>query len=144
MKKLFFHLGIFLFFGLVFSLSINAVSAANLDFAAPSAAGNLNNVTANSLFRFIINVLIILGIVISLIFLLWGGIRWILSGGDKGKVDAARSTIVASIVGLIIVILAYVIINTVLTLLTGNGINGFHLPNLSDPEGKISPGAAGQ
>src|ERR1700750_2980295 len=74
----------------------------------PSSIGGVN-VGINELIAFIINAIIVIGIVLSLIFLLYGGIRWILSGGDKGKVDAARSTIVAAIVGLIIVILAYVI-----------------------------------
>ena len=85
----------------------------------------------NKLIAFIINALIVVGIVLSLIFLIYGGIRWILSGGEKGKVDAARSAIVAAIVGLIIVILAWVIINTVLVVLTGGGLSGgFAIPHL--------------
>lgn len=108
--------------------------AADLNLAAPSAAGTVAS-DPSVIVRFVINGLIIIGIVAALLFLLWGGIRWILSGGDKGKVDAARSTIVAAIVGMIIVILAWVIINTVLTVLTGCGLNNFTLPSLSSPEG---------
>lgn len=90
------------------------------------------NVGINQLIAFIINAIIVLGIVLSLIFLLYGGVRWILSGGDKAKVDSARSTIVAAIVGLIIVVLAYVIINAVLQVLTGKSLNsGFTIPSLN-------------
>lgn len=96
----------------------------------PSSIGGVN-VGINELIAFIINAIIVVGIVLSLIFLLYGGVRWILSGGDKGKVDTARSTIVAAIVGLIIIILAYVIINAVLQVLTGRTLyNGFCIPSL--------------
>ncbi len=98
----------------------------------PTAIGPVAT-DANGLVRFIINSLIVIGVIASLIFLLWGGLRWIISGGDKGKVDAARSTIVAAIVGLVVVILAYVIVNTVLTIVTGSGLSGFTLPTLSNP-----------
>ncbi len=97
---------------------------------SPKSIGNID-VTPNELIAFIINAIIVIGIVLSLIFLLYGGVRWILSGGDKGKIDTARSTIVAAIVGLIIVILAYVIINAVLYIFTGNYLTtGFEIPSL--------------
>ncbi|MGE5041628.1 MAG: hypothetical protein ACM3IJ_01860 [Candidatus Levyibacteriota bacterium] len=96
----------------------------------PSTVGV--NTDINSLIAFIINAIIVLGIILSLIFLLYGGVRWIMSGGDKAKVDSARGTIVAAIVGLIIVVLAYVIINAVLMILTGKSLNqGFVIPSLN-------------
>lgn len=64
----------------------------------------------------IVTVLLIAAAVISLFFLIWGGIRWITSGGDKSKVDSARQTIIASIIGLIIALLAFFIITVVLGL----------------------------
>lgn len=98
--------------------------------APPSSIGGAN-IDINTLIAFIINAIIVLGIVLSLIFLLYGGIRWIISGGDKAKVDSARSTIVASIVGLIIVILAWVIINSVLYIFhAGSLTTGFVIPRL--------------
>ena len=139
MKKVLIHLSVFTFFALLFSVAILPVFADNQSIdLKPSAVGPVN-ASANQIVRFTINALIIVGVVVSLIFLLYGGIRWIISGGDKAKVDAARSAIVASIVGLIIVILAYVIVNTVLTVLTGNGIGGFVLPSLTNPEGAPKP-----
>lgn len=96
----------------------------------PKSIGAINT-DVNTLIAFIINAIIVVGIVLSLIFLLWGGIRWITSGGDKAKVDTARGTIVAAIVGLIIVILAWVIINAVLGVLgAGSLTGGFAIPSL--------------
>jgi hypothetical protein len=68
-------------------------------------------------------VVIALGIVAvlaALFFLLWGGIKWITSGGDKEKVDSARGTITYAIIGLVIVILGYVIVSFIRNLLIGH------------------------
>lgn len=134
MKKIVIHLFVFLVLAVLFTTSAHAEQVD----IRPSAVGPIN-ASANQIVRFIINALIVIGVIASLIFLLYGGLRWVISGGDKGKVDAARSTIVAAIVGLIIVILAYVIINTVLTVLTGSGIGGFTLPSLTSPEASRLP-----
>jgi hypothetical protein len=48
---------------------------------------------------------------IALGFLVWGGVQFVMSGGDDGKVGKARSTILYSIVGIIIVLISIGIIN---------------------------------
>ena len=58
-------------------------------------------------------ILYIVGIV-SVIMLIWGGVRYILSGGDSKKVTDAKNTILYAIIGLIISILAFAIVNFVL------------------------------
>lgn len=73
--------------------------------------GNFGTVIGN-----VITIAFIIAIVIALAFLVYGGIKWITSGGDKTAVEAARNTIVASIVGLVIVFLSYFILNIVLGL----------------------------
>ena len=40
--------------------------------------------------------------VMVLIYLLWGGIEWITSGGDKSKTEGARNKITNAITGLIV------------------------------------------
>lgn len=141
MKKALIHTFVFLLFVTLFVSGANAngvdPNKSQIDIV-PSAIGPID-ASANDVVRFAINGLIVIGVIASLLFLLWGGLRWILSGGDKGKVDAARSTIVAAIVGLVIVILAYVIINTVLTIVTGSGLSGFNLPSLTEPEASKLP-----
>ncbi len=64
----------------------------------------------------VITILLIAAVLIALFFLIWGGIRWILSGGDKAKVEAAQKTIVSAIIGLVIAFLAYFILQLVLGL----------------------------
>ena len=56
----------------------------------------------------------VIAVVIALGFLVWGGIRWIVSGGDKAGVESARNTIIAAIIGLVIVFLSYFILSIIL------------------------------
>jgi hypothetical protein len=62
----------------------------------------------------VVTVMLIIAAVVSLFFLIWGGIRWVTSSGDKTKVEAARNTIISALVGLIIAFLAYFIFSVVL------------------------------
>lgn len=58
----------------------------------------------------------VLAVLIALAFLVFGGIKWITSGGDKTAVEGARNTIVAAIIGLVIVFFSYFILNIILNL----------------------------
>ena len=40
-----------------------------------------------------------------------GGIRWITSGGDKARIEGARSSILNSVVGLVVVFSVFVILS---------------------------------
>lgn len=63
-------------------------------------------------------VLLIVG-VISVIMLIWGGIRYIISGGDSKKVTDAKNTVLYAIIGLIICLLAYAIVKFVINATLG-------------------------
>lgn len=63
-------------------------------------------------------ILLIIGL-ISVIMLIYGGLRYILSGGDNKKVTDAKNTILYAIIGLIVALLAYAIVNFVITAITG-------------------------
>lgn len=81
----------------------------------------------------VVALLLLAAVLVALIFLVVGGIRWITSGGDKTKLDSARSHIVAAIVGLVIALLAYLIINVILQAfgLNAGGISNFNLPSIT-------------
>jgi hypothetical protein len=51
---------------------------------------------------------------ISVIMLIFGGFKYVTSGGDSGKITSAKNTIVYALVGLVIVALSQVIVNFVL------------------------------
>jgi membrane associated rhomboid family serine protease len=57
----------------------------------------------------VINLVFFFALILVLIYLIWGGIQWITSGGDKAGTEAARGKITGAIVGIIIVAVAYAI-----------------------------------
>lgn len=67
------------------------------------------------IFNRILDVIYWLALVISVIGVMIGGIRYILSGGDAGKVAAARKMIIYSLVGLVVTLAAGAIVAFVVT-----------------------------
>jgi hypothetical protein len=59
------------------------------------------------------NLLILAAIMLSLLNLIWGGFNWITSEGEKTRVGKARDRIVYSIIGLLVVFLAFFAINII-------------------------------
>ncbi len=52
--------------------------------------------------------------IISVVMIIVGGIRYITSGGDSGKVSAAQNTVLYAVIGLVVVALAQIIVQFVL------------------------------
>lgn len=119
-----------------FSLAFPAFAQVPVNPCPNGSGGGTNfnvlcSLTANnigSVISSVVTILLIAAALIALFFLIWGGIRWITSGGDKSKVESARNTIIASIIGLVIALLAFFIITIVL------GIFGLSLTNLTLPK----------
>jgi hypothetical protein len=57
--------------------------------------------------------------------IVWGGIEWAYSGGDKQRIAAARAKLTWAIVGVVIMLLAFGIISLF------SGLFGINLLNLS-------------
>ncbi|GIW62170.1 MAG: hypothetical protein KatS3mg089_1022 [Patescibacteria group bacterium] len=63
--------------------------------------------------------LLVGAVILALSFLIWGGIKWITSEGDKTKVTNARKTIIYSLVGMIIALLSFLIVSFISNTLFG-------------------------
>lgn len=64
--------------------------------------------------RKIVNLISIVVGIVAVIMIIFGGFRYITSGGDSGKVGNAKNSLIYAIVGLIIVALAQLIVRFVL------------------------------
>lgn len=73
----------------------------------------------NSLVKNIVNVVLWVVGILSVIMLIWGGIRYITSAGDSNKVTSAKNTIMYAVIGLVISILAFAITNFVINQIGG-------------------------
>lgn len=56
--------------------------------------------------------------IVALFFIIWAGVQYIRSGGDQKQVEGARKTLTFALVGLVIMLLSFFILNLV-SYLTG-------------------------
>lgn len=99
------------------TLAAGKVMAFGVREGAEAAKGDdmpRNLIGAEGVFTKISNTILYIVGIVSVIMLIWGGVRYILSGGDNKKVTDAKNTILYAIIGLIIAILAFAIVNFVL------------------------------
>ena len=76
-------------------------------------AGNAPQVGYQLIFSLATGVLIFIAVILSLLYLVWGAFDWITSEGNKQKLDQARNKITLAVIGLIIVFLAFFIVNLI-------------------------------
>lgn len=62
----------------------------------------------------VINTMIFVTGIVAVVFIIIGGIRYIVSQGDEKSINGAKNTVLYAVIGLIIAILAFAIVNFVL------------------------------
>jgi hypothetical protein cdiviTM7_00647 len=114
----------------ILALTITGLPALALGeggFAEGVEAARGNGVPTNlwngdsSLVRRVINFMLIGIAVISVVMLIFGGFRYVISGGRKESVTAAKNTILYAVIGLLIALFAYAIIKFVINFAVSGG-----------------------
>ncbi len=121
------------------ALTVTSVTSAYLAASPASAVAGVQNGAdsargmdqpidlfgAEGTFATITNVLLFIIGAIAVIMIVIGGIRYVVSGGDSSQITAAKNTILYAIVGIIVAILAYAVVNFVLqSFIPGSGTSG--------------------
>lgn len=88
---------------------------------------DLANLTVPGIISGAINLALVVVALVFFAMLIWGGLRWITSRGDKTEVENARNQITNALIGLAIVFVAWAIITLI------NNLFGVNLFNLSIP-----------
>ncbi len=57
---------------------------------------------------------------LSVVMIMFGGLRYVLSGGNSSAVAAAKNTILYAIIGLVVAFFAYAIVQFITSALTGS------------------------
>ncbi|HUD09924.1 MAG TPA: hypothetical protein VMR77_03950 [Patescibacteria group bacterium] len=115
-------------------LSLASSAFAQTKIGSPCGSGEFNalcNLSVGDiggLIGSLIQFIFVIAVLVTLIFLIYGGFRWLVSSGDKTQVQAAREHIVAAIIGLVIVFLSYFLLTILL------GFFGVDLKNLTIPK----------
>jgi hypothetical protein len=92
---------------------------------------NLSGLEVGSLVSALITLALVVAAIVFFFMLVIGGIRWIVSGGDKTQTEAARGQITAALIGLVIVFAAWAI-GQILGTFFGIAIfNAFELPDIT-------------
>lgn len=101
----------------------------------PKYGLQVKNIETGTLVETIIKNVIVLffsvGAVAVTVMLLWGAVEWILSGGDKEKVAAARKRITYALIGLALLSLTFVIMGIIGQILTIDFLGSFNIPNFN-------------
>ena len=66
--------------------------------------------SGGKIFSFGIALFLIVAVILAFGFLIYGGFNWIMSEGDKTKVESARKTIIYAILGLILCFVSFFIV----------------------------------
>lgn len=109
-----------LIFGLSLSFAGTSYAAGTIDLF-PSTACNGNTTICPdkngdgvfALVKTIINVLLTVAGITAVIMIIIGGIRYVTSNGEQAHIKSAKDTILYAIVGLVVTILAFAIVNFV-------------------------------
>ena len=73
----------------------------------------LGDLTFGGIISAAIRLILIVAALVFFFILVIGGIKWIVSGGDKAQTEGARNQITAALVGLVIVFAAWAIIKLI-------------------------------
>ena len=96
--------------------NVNVVRATDMTLSSGVSSSQADDVPqdlAGEVFKNVVNILLFIIGAVSVIMLIYGGIRYTTSGGNANSVTAAKNTIMYSIIGLVVAILAFAVVQFV-------------------------------
>lgn len=92
-----------------------SATAANKIKEGSNATGQDGGKSLRENLAVIVNILLFLIGAIAVIVIIIGGLKYVTSDGDSSKIKSAKDTILYAVVGIIIALLAYALVNFVIT-----------------------------
>lgn len=80
-----------------------------------NAGGDTAKTDIGPLIKNVVNIMLFILGAAAVIMIVIGGIKYTVSGGDSSAVKSAKDTILYSVIGVIVAVLAYAIVNFVIT-----------------------------
>lgn len=96
------------------ALAVNAAPVDEIRDGVNASGGDDDGGNLGGRFEDIVNIMLYILGAIAVIMIVIGGIRYATSNGDSGSIKSAKDTILYAVIGLIVAILAYSIVNFVL------------------------------
>ncbi len=130
----FFYLALLISYHFLLITPVQAVAQIGIQQPGNNAGVVVGNNSADTLLggvtRNAITLVFTIASISAVIMFLWGSVNWILSGGDKEKIAAARKKITAALVGLVILALSFLILSLVGVFIGINPLKGLQIPGL--------------
>jgi len=92
--------------GVSAQLTPDTIDVANSD----TRYDSLKEFTPSEYLKTVLNFLLGAGGVAAFVYLLWGGLQWVSSGGDKEGIEKARKKILNALIGLVVVFSSYTLL----------------------------------
>lgn len=93
------------------ALTIESGNGTPIPILAPGGIPTGGGTSFNMILQDILTLVFAIAILMAFGYLIWGGINWIMSQGDKAKIQAARNRILYAIIGLFVMFLSFAIVN---------------------------------
>lgn len=106
-------------------------------YRANGCGGTSTTDIANVVVNIINGVVVSLGLVAA-VFIVVGGINYMTSAGDAGKIEKAKKTILYAVIGLVVAALAFAIVNFAIGIINGNSAEESKEEESVDGGGPIS------
>lgn len=112
----------------VTALPLSALALDTSTFPCPTGLNcstqvNAGNVTGalNGLISQVIQWLLSIALGLAVLFVIIGGFRYLISGGNEDSAEAAKNTVINSLIGIVLIILSYSIVQVVVNLVSRSG-----------------------
>ena len=117
-------------FALSTGISLSSLAAVALPVAAATKITNTNvdpgkgfATDFGGMINGLLSFVMVIAALLVFMYLIWGGIEWITSGGDKGKTESARNKITSAIIGLVVVAASDAVLTLALNFLGFTDLN---------------------
>lgn len=97
------------------SSSSGGASSSGSSSGSSEVCGAAKTDDATKIVRSVINTVLYVLAFIAVIMIIIGGIRYTTSNGDSGSIKSAKDTIMYAVIGLVVAIMAFAIVNFVIT-----------------------------
>ncbi len=85
-----------------------------VDDAAPESRQEKGLFAQDGIFQTIVNTLLFIIGAVAVIMLVYGGFKYVISGGDSSAVTSAKNTILYAVVGIVVALLSWAVLDFVL------------------------------
>jgi len=100
--------------------AITVYAQDTIDLTPQDDFSSLGGLTIGGVIGGLVRLLLVIVVLVFFFVLVLGGVRWITSRGDKAEVEGARNQITHALIGLVIIFVAWAIIQLVGTLFDVN------------------------